>query len=213
MIRLPLAGLAACLLCGPALATPMSDDDFLSAFAVACLDGYGNIAARASAIDAAGWQPIPDDSDPVLARMLAISRQSLRDAEVEEGYAGTAEVYGRRDGDSGPYLVTTVLAVPDDGEGPIDVLGCHLYDFEAESLLDPAPIVRRFDEQPASVEDQPGIIVSQAWTSNPRRRLGTAEHLHPRRQPGRRHHRLRRLRARPHLGAGSENGGGDRHFF
>lgn len=163
MIRLPLAGLAACLLCGPALATPMSDDDFLSAFAVACLDGYGNIAARASAIDAAGWQPIPDDSDPVLARMLAISRQSLRDAEVEEGYAGTAEVYGRRDGDSGPYLVTTVLAVPDDGEGPIDVLGCHLYDFEAESPLDPAPIVRRFDEQPASVEDQPGIIVSQAW--------------------------------------------------
>lgn len=163
MIRLPLAAIAACLVSGAALATPMSDDDFLSAFAVACLDGYGDLAARASAIDAAGWEPIPDDADPVLARMLAISRQSLRDAEVEEGYAGTATVYGRRAGDSGPYLVTTVLAVPDDGEGPIDVLGCHLYDFEAASPLDPGPIVRRFEEQPASVEDQPGIIVSQAW--------------------------------------------------
>jgi hypothetical protein len=163
MMRAPLCGLAFALLPGAASAAPLSDEDFLSAFAVACLDGYRDPAARAAAIDAAGWRPVADDADPMLARMLAISRRSLEQAEEEDGYTGRAAVYGRTGGVGGPYLVTTELNVPDDGEGAIDVLGCYLYDFEATGPLDPAPITARFGEAPAEVEDQPGVIVSQSW--------------------------------------------------
>lgn len=163
MTRLALAGLALLSLCGGAVAAPLPDEAFLSAFAVACLDGYDDTEARAKAIAAAGWQPVADDANPVLSRMLELSRESLRQAEAEEGYTGTAAVYGRDGGATGPYLVTTVLSMPDEGEGPLDVLGCYLYDFEATEPLDPAPITQRFEEEPAAVEDQPGIIVSEAW--------------------------------------------------
>ena len=164
MTRLPLvAGLAVFLFSGAAVAAPLSDDDFLSAFAVACLDGYGDTGARAAAVAAAGWAPVADDANPVLVRMLALARASLRQAEEEEGYTGTAAVYGRDGGSAGPYLVTTILEMPDEGEGAFGVLGCHLYDFEAVEPLDPAPITRRFDEEPIAIEDQPGIIVSVAW--------------------------------------------------
>jgi hypothetical protein len=163
MTRLPLAGIGLLLLCGGAAAAPLSDDAFLSTFAVACLDGYDDSGVRAAAIAAAGWQPVADDANPVLADMLAMARASLRQAEAEEGYRGTAAVYGRDGGTTGPYLVTTVLQMPDEGDGPLDVLGCYLYDFEATAPLDPGPISRRFDEEPAVADDQPGIIVSEAW--------------------------------------------------
>src|SRR5690606_14556557 len=90
MIRAPLCGLAFALLPGAASAAPPSDEDFLSAFAVACLDGYRDPAARAAAIDAAGWRPVADAADPMLARMLAIARRSLEQAEEEDGYTGRA---------------------------------------------------------------------------------------------------------------------------
>lgn len=163
MTRLPPAGLALLLLCGGAAAAPLPDDAFLSAFAVACLDGYDDTDVRDAAIAAAGWRPVEDNANPVLADMLAMARASLRQAEEEEGYRGTAAVYGRDGGATGPYLVTTILEMPDEGDGPLDVLGCYLYDFEATGPLDPGPISRRFDEEPAAVDDQPGIIVSEAW--------------------------------------------------
>jgi hypothetical protein len=163
MTRLPLAGLALALLCGGATAAPLPDEAFLSAFAVACLDGYDDTDARDAAIAAAGWRPVADDANPVLAEMLAMARASLRQAEDEEGYTGTAAVYGRDGGAGGPYLVTTILEMPDDGEGPLGVLGCYLYDFEATQPLDAEPITRRFGEEPAAIDNQPGIIVSEAW--------------------------------------------------
>ncbi len=163
MNRLPLAGIALMISVGAAAAAPLSDEAFLSAFAVACLDGYGDPALRAQAIAAAGWQTVPDDADPVLARMLAIARAGLRDAQEQDGYTGGAKVYGKDDGHEGPYLVTTELHMPDDGNGSFEIMGCYLYDFEAVTPLDPTPISARFDEQPAEVEDQPGIIVSQSW--------------------------------------------------
>ena len=106
--------------------------------------------------------------DPKTVRRYVALREAgggdpLAGAAAEEGYTGAAAVYGRDGGATGPYLVTTILHMPDDGEGPLDVLGCYLYDFEAGEPLDPAPITARFDEDPASVEDQPGVIVSQAW--------------------------------------------------
>lgn len=163
MIRPPLAVAALLLLPAAAGAAPLEPGAFLEAFAEACLDGYRDPAVRNAAIAAAGWREAPDDADPVLARMLALARASLAEAAAEQGYTGSAVVYGRDGGAAGPYLVTTELNMPDDGEGPLDVLGCYLYDFEAREPLDPAPITARFGEEPASVEDQPGVIVSEAW--------------------------------------------------
>ncbi len=163
MIRRPLAVAAALLVPVAAGATPLEPRAFLGDFAAACLDGYRDPDRRAAAIEAAGWRPVADDANPVLERMLGLARAALAGAAAEEGYTGAAAVYGRDGGATGPYLVTTILHMPDDGEGPLDVLGCYLYDFEAGEPLDPAPITARFDEDPASVEDQPGVIVSQAW--------------------------------------------------
>ena len=162
MIR-PIAGLAILFMPGAALAAPLTGDGFLATFAAACLEGYRDPDQRATAIAAVGWHPVADDANPMLSRMLAISRQSLLDAEREDGYAGSAAVYGRRDGSEGPYLVTTALNIPDDGEGAIDLLGCYLYDFAADGPLDPGLVTARFGESPAEVEEQDGIIVSHAW--------------------------------------------------
>ncbi|MBN9021067.1 MAG: hypothetical protein J0H08_03040 [Rhizobiales bacterium] len=162
MIR-PLAGLIVLLAPGAASAAPLTADGFLATFTTACLEGYRSPEARQAAIAAAGWKPIADDASPMLARMLAISRQSLVDAEREDGYTGSADVYGRRDGGESPYLVTTTLNIPDDGEGAIDLLGCYLYDFDADAPLDPGLVSTRFDEVPAEIEDQEGVIVSHAW--------------------------------------------------
>ena len=162
MIR-PLAGLAIAILPGAAAAAPRTGAGVLAPFAPACVQGNRDPAERAAVIEAAGWKPIADDASPMLSRMLALSRQSLRDAEREEGYTGSAAVYGRLDGATGPYLVTTALNIPDDGEGAIDVLGCYLYDFDADAPLDADLVSARFDEAPAEVEDQEGIIVSHVW--------------------------------------------------
>ena len=162
MIR-PLAGLFLMLLPGAASAAPLTADGFFATFATACLEGYRDPEQRAAVIEAAGWHPVADDANPMLSEMLAISRQSLVDAEREDGYTGSASVYGRRDGATGPYLVTTALNIPDDGDGAIDVLGCYLYDFDGEAPLDPGLVTARFGESPDEVEDQPGVIVSHAW--------------------------------------------------
>jgi hypothetical protein len=163
MIRRPLAVAAFLLLPAMASAAPLEPKAFLGAFAEACIDGYGDPAARSAAIADAGWRPVADDANPVLRRMLGIARASLAATSADQGYTGSAAVFGRDDPAAGPYLVTTELHMPDDGEGPLDVLGCYLYDFEATEPLDPAPITARFDEAPASVEDQAGVIVSEAW--------------------------------------------------
>jgi len=163
MIRAPLCGLALALIPGVAPAAPLSDADFLSAFAVACLDGYRDPEARSRAIDAAGWAPVADDANPMLSRMLEIARRDLEQTKAEEGFVGSDAVYGRSGGATGPYLVTTELALPEEASWSLDLLGCYLYDFEATTPLDPAPITARFAEEPAEVEDQPGIIISQMW--------------------------------------------------
>lgn len=156
-------GLAILVLPGAASASPLTGDGFLATFATACLTGYRDPDRRDAAIEAAGWHPVADDANEMLSRMLALSRQSLVDAEREDGYSGSAKVYGRLDGAESPYLVTTALKIPDDGEGAIDLLGCYLYDFDAAEPLDPALVTARFGEAPAEVEDQEGIIVSHAW--------------------------------------------------
>ena len=109
MIRAPLCGIAFALLPGAVSAAPLADADFLAAFAVACLDGYRDPVARAAAIEAAGWRPVADDADPMLARMLAISRQSLKEAEHEDGYEGSAAVaerYRQRHGIPEAHVLT-----------------------------------------------------------------------------------------------------------
>ena len=144
------------------VAEPASDLR-LAAFEEACLDGYRNPDIRAAVIAAAGWSPVADDADPALARLMAISRQAMVQAEEEDGFTGTIAAYALRLAGGEAYLVTTELDMPADAEWKIDLLGCYLYDFAAAAPLPPSLITSRFDERPAEVVDQPDVIVAQTW--------------------------------------------------
>jgi hypothetical protein len=138
-------------------------DPRLAAFEAACLDGYRNPEIRAAVIAAAGWSPVADNVDPALGRLMAISREAMVQSEEEDGFAGSISAYGRRLAGGEAYLVTTELDMAADAGRKIDLLGCYLYDFAADAPLPVSLITFRFDERPAEVVDQPGVIVAQVW--------------------------------------------------
>ncbi|HET7718226.1 MAG TPA: hypothetical protein VFK86_21575 [Bauldia sp.] len=162
MIR-PLAALLPVFLLISGASAETAPDTRLAAFEAACLEEHRDPDARRAVIRAAGWTPVPDQADSSLARLMEISRQTLVTAKQEEGVSGAIAAYGQRFAGRDLYLVTTELDMPAEAAWKIDLLGCYLYDFAATTPLDPAIVSRRFDEKPAEVVDEPGVIVAQIW--------------------------------------------------
>jgi hypothetical protein len=162
MIRPLAATMFAVLPCGAAAAS-VPPATFLDAFLAVCLDQYNDPDVRNRVIAAAGWRPVADDADPMLAAVMEASRDALSDARVEEGAGGSVAAFGRMLDGAEAYLVATTFDASTDSETEIDLLGCYLYDFVADGPLDASRITEHFDEQPAEDEDQPGVIVAQVW--------------------------------------------------
>jgi hypothetical protein len=162
MIRPLAATMFAVLPCG-AVAASVPPATFLEAFLAACLDEYRDPDARAAVIAAAGWRPVADDADPMLAAVMEASRDALVEARKDEGYGGSVTAFGRMLGGAEAYLVATEFEAPAGSETEIDLLGCYLYDFAADGPLDASRITEHFDEPPAESENQPGIIVAEVW--------------------------------------------------
>ncbi|MCB1500725.1 MAG: hypothetical protein KDK07_13205 [Bauldia sp.] len=162
MIRPLTATMLAVLPCGGAAAA-VPPATFLDAFLTACLNAYDDPAARNAVIAAAGWRPVADDADPMLAAVMEASRDALASARDEEGYDGAVAAFGQTLGGADAYLVATEFDMPAGSEPEIDLLGCYLYDFAADGPLDASRITARFDVPPAEIENQPGIIVAEVW--------------------------------------------------
>lgn len=162
MIRRLAATVLAALPCGVASAA-VPPATFLDAFVAACLDGYRDPEARGAAIAAAGWRPVADDADLMLAAVMEASRGALADAQAEETASGAVSAFGMALDGADAYLVATELDMTTGSEWDIDLLGCYLYDFAASEPLDPNRITARFDEPPAETEGQAGVIVAHVW--------------------------------------------------
>lgn len=147
----------------PATLAEENGDARFDAFLEACFDGLRNPDIRAAAIDAAEWLPVPDDADPSLAAVLAISRQAMQTAEEEDDLTGVIAAYGRTIGETPLYLVTTEIDMPEDADFRIDFMGCYLYDFAAAAPLPAELVSAHFNEDPAQTVDEPELIVSQTW--------------------------------------------------
>ena len=162
MIRPLAATMLALLPCGAAGAS-VPPATFLDAFVEACLDEYRDPDARDAAIAAAGWRPVADTADPMLADLMAASREALADAESEDGTTGSVAVFARPLAGFETFLVTTELDMPSGTDWEVDLLGCYLYDFTADLPLDPDRITQHFGEGPAETQGQDGIIIAQVW--------------------------------------------------
>jgi len=139
---------------GAAASAPV--DARLEAFKQACLPSHREPAARAAVVRAAGWAPAPDSDHPMLAEVMALSRQKEREVQAE-GIRTEASVWRRGEAEHPLYLVLTTT-----WSAPIALTGCYLFDFGAEAAIAPEAVSDWLAEAPAQTVNQAGMT-AQIW--------------------------------------------------
>ena len=132
---------------------------FVDAFAEACVPGRLSYeGTRQAALDA-GWTAVEDGDDPELAALMALAREEMHDPENPD-WKGEAQVFSREvPGRAGThYLVATYLVAPD----VINMIGCHLYDFSATEIIDPALVSALTGNDISQSVDQDGVV-NHVW--------------------------------------------------
>ena len=120
---------------------------------------------------------MPDVDHPELASTLAKTRAGLIDPELEMTSALT--VWGRTIQGRRLYVVLTQVSAligeteDDDGDGviqdweqawPFEQLGCGVWDFDAETPVDPAAMTAWVGAEPVQLVDAPGLISGGTWS-------------------------------------------------
>lgn len=152
-----LAALAAgMLLLVPVTGQGAVPDARLEVFKQACLPQHRQPEARPEVVRAAGFVAAPDKDHPMLAEVMAISRQ--KEGELRADGVRTETSVWRRDGGDHPlYLVLTTAWAE-----PIALSGCYLFDFGAEAGIAPEAVSAWLAERPAQTIDQSGMT-AQIW--------------------------------------------------
>jgi hypothetical protein len=161
VIRLPAA--VALLLAGASgAAADGYDQAFVDAFAEACVPGRLSYVATLETANGVGWEVVGEDSHPILAKIMATSRAMMEeDADLAMEIETTLHA---REVESVVHhlVVTRVSAVIGDDTDPWIQVGCHLYNFEATSPLDPAPVTALIGNPISSSQENEGAI-SHIW--------------------------------------------------
>lgn len=161
-LRAVVVGLAAILAAtAPAPAQPAGyDDAFVSAFAEACVPGRLRYDTSIAAARAAGWREVAPDAEPRLGAVLAFAEASAAEeddylSEVSFEYTPFA-----RDVAGVPHhlVVSRSSMVFDDREDPWVFLGCYLYNFDAKTPLDPAPVTELIGHPISDTREAEGYV-------------------------------------------------------
>jgi hypothetical protein len=155
--------LAATLLAGPVLATEEEDRPeadaaydygFVDAFAKACVPQRLSFEGTKAQAVSEGWTAVAADTDPELAKMMQHAQAAAVDPEYPD-WRTAFETYGKTVGSRPLHLVVTHLIAPD----VINLIGCYLYDFGMERMIDPANVTALLSGQEiASSIDEQGLV-------------------------------------------------------
>ena len=162
------AGLALSALAQPVAAAPTARDHaFVEAFGAACVPGRLTYESTLAAVAEAGWAEVGPDANPELDSLMQIAeREATTEDELLRDPTFDATLFGKDVAGRPHFLVVTRtssnLAKPTEPDDIWSLVGCYLYDFDATTPVDPAP-VGAFVGQPIaqSVEDQG--VVSHVW--------------------------------------------------
>jgi hypothetical protein len=156
-----LAILAALVCATPALAEEEDrpeadaayDYTFVDAFQKACVPQRLSFEGTKAQALSEGWKVIAEDSHPELAAMMALAHAAAVDPEYPDWKSDfatyTKDVLGQP-----VHLVVTYLVAP----GVMNIIGCYLYDFEIDRMIDPSNVDVLMGETSADSIDHDGLV-------------------------------------------------------
>ena len=159
--RALVAGMLA-LVAGPALALDVLPAEYgqayVDAFAEACVPGRLSYEASRETALAAGWAEVERNDHPELAAVMQKSDEMLEaDPEFDADLVGVLmarDVAGTRH----HLSLTEMTFVVEEGDDPWVMVGCHLYNFDATSPIDPAPVTALLEKPISHGIDQDGLV-------------------------------------------------------
>jgi len=157
VIRLVLASASVCCsvsMGGAVVIGDKQDDLVFSAFRSACLSArIPSEAKRQAIID--GWRPADERQHPFLVAAMN-GTYDLGDSG-EESISSFGEVY-RKDVEG-----RTMFLAVSSSTGPVNLLGCFLYDLEAAVPMPPSLLREWIGEDPPEVISIPKSVEVQNW--------------------------------------------------
>ena len=160
---------------------PFVPDRRLEAFRAACVPHRQDLEATARMMAAEGWVQVADDDHPELAVVLAkVRAEAVVDPQEDPGLSMTSTftVWGRDFGDARYHVILNRInsvsgrTEDEDGDGVIQewerawemtMLGCGLWDFDAQAMLHPAQMTAWTATLPVASVDLPGEIEGATW--------------------------------------------------
>lgn len=132
---------------------PAYDTAFVAAFEKACVPGRLSFDGTKAQALAEGWTEVAETDHPELEAMMAAAKAAAVDPEYPDWKTDFA-IYRSAVLDAPAYLVVTYLVAPD----VINMIGCHLYDFEQTQMIDPAAVTTLIGNPIASSADEQGLV-------------------------------------------------------
>lgn len=141
-----------------AQATTAYDQAFVDAFAEACVPGrLGYDTTQQSAL-AAGWSVVERTDHPELTVIMDKSDAALA-AETEFEITSETVLFARDIAGSRHHLAVSYASfVFDEDPDPWNTVGCHLYNLDAVTKLDPAPVTTLVGKPISRSEEQDGAV-------------------------------------------------------
>ena len=149
-------------------ASPSTDARF-DAWVAACTPHRHDLEATAALIAETGWERVEADDHPELAGSLRALTDPQTDERITMSYSLWARaVEGRR-----VHIVlnsaSTVIGRDEDTDGDgklaewerastFDIIGCGLWDFDADKPIDPAAVTAWVGAAPIQTHDDPRIV-------------------------------------------------------
>jgi len=133
---------------------------FVAAFEQACVPGRLSYEDTQKIVLDAGWMAVAEDADPELAELMARSAAGMAEAEAD-GIGYEVKIFGRQVAGVSHYLVVGKLT-----SDIFDALSCHLYNFAATEVIDPA-LVTALIGNPVAQELREEDITSYVWGPPP----------------------------------------------
>lgn len=158
MSRLALAAIAFAATISPSAVNAAATEPRLEAFRTVCVPDRQNYDALKKAALVEGWEPVQAGAHPELDSLMEVSRT----IELEPDIRASLASYAKAVAGGEAFLVLTDYA-----SEQIDLVGCYVYDFEADAPIDPELVSDWLGAPPTESVNQPSVIVGHTWGTPP----------------------------------------------
>jgi len=142
--------------------TPAAYDlAFVLRFEQACVPQRLSFEGTKAQALSEGWKAVSETDNAELGSMMAVAKKAAIDPEYPDWKTDFA-VFRHTILDAPAYLVVTHLAAPD----VINLVGCHLFDFDRQEMIDPALVTALIGNPIGESVDDQGLL-SHVWGPPP----------------------------------------------